>query len=101
MDLKKSQKVLVIVHKLPSGNKAEHPPDILNSLIDCSLPLATKEELGEHQELRDTLAVDIKQVVASLKDRGKTRFLKYWEQYSAKHPNYFLTFEIDEVKIVY
>jgi hypothetical protein len=98
-----SEKVLEIVVQKPPNHNTEHPLKVLEPLVGSQFPLVTKQELraDNRSEMYNLLAVDIRQVASRLRQAGKTKFAKYWEQYLAQHPGSFLVLEIDEVQLVY
>lgn len=94
----------IIVIKPPGKYLEDHPPEILATLVGCQFMVVPTSELIKYNrsDLKELLTADIRQIITLLSKAGKAKTVKYWKKYLAKHPSSnFLTFEVDEVKLIY
>jgi len=99
---------LRLIIKKPSGVfRNTHPSEIIRSLIDLQLFVATNQELRMHDrsDLIDAaFAVDVDQVISAFDQLGQKHLADYWRKYLAKEPNnnFLLFYDLDEeVQLIY
>jgi hypothetical protein len=93
----------IVVKKPPGKYLKDHPSKALESLVGYQFIVVPTTNLkNDYPDLNESFAVDIRQIITSLSKAGKAKIAKYWQRYLVKYPRAkFLTFEVDEVKLIY
>ncbi|MFA5184232.1 MAG: hypothetical protein WC456_01770 [Patescibacteria group bacterium] len=83
----------------------KHPPEILESLVDCVIPVADNEvvkRFGRSDLIENNdFVVTLPDLIRSLQKAGKKCAVKYWRKYFCRNTADFVCFKLTEVKLIY